>query len=152
MKGIYVIRSGAHCKVGVSHAPKQRLAELQPGSPLPLALEYASACGPMAYRLEAKAHEILSHSHTHREWFAVTPKEAVAAVLQAAKELGIELFDPPREREIVSKLLGLPAPLWRRVEDFKFANRIRTDNEALVTLLELGLDARDAKAKRKRQT
>lgn len=41
----------------------------------------------------------------------------------------------------VRKIMSLPHPLAARVEEFRFANRIKTEAEAFRRLIELGLEA-----------
>jgi hypothetical protein len=42
---------------------------------------------------------------------------------------------------IVRKSVSLPASLWRQIEDFQFANRIKRDAQGVRRLLEIGLAA-----------
>lgn len=42
---------------------------------------------------------------------------------------------------ITRKTVSLPASMWRQVEDYQFANRIKRDAEAIRRLIELGLEA-----------
>jgi hypothetical protein len=44
--------------------------------------------------------------------------------------------DPP-----VRKTVSLPSGFWRRIEDFRFENRIKRETEAIRRLIELGLEA-----------
>jgi hypothetical protein len=41
----------------------------------------------------------------------------------------------------IRKTISLPAALWRRIEDYQFANRVKRDTEAMRRLIELGLEA-----------
>jgi hypothetical protein len=58
----------------------------------------------------------------------------------------------------VRKTVSLPASFWKRVEDYRFGNRIRSETEAVRRLIELGLASAgdaggiipDAKAPRRR--
>jgi Arc/MetJ-type ribon-helix-helix transcriptional regulator len=52
----------------------------------------------------------------------------------------------------VKKLLAMPQALWNRIDAVRWEDRIQSESEAMRVLLEEALDARDAKAKRKRQT
>lgn len=47
-----------------------------------------------------------------------------------------EVADP-----IVRKTVSLPASVWRQVEDYQFANRVKRETEAIRRLIELGLEA-----------
>jgi hypothetical protein len=47
----------------------------------------------------------------------------------------MEPESPPTPRKSVS----LPVDLWRKVENFRFGNRIATESEAIRRLIELGL-------------
>lgn len=40
---------------------------------------------------------------------------------------------------LVRKTVSLPASVWRRIEDFQFANRIKRDTQAVRDLVEAGL-------------
>jgi len=48
---------------------------------------------------------------------------------------------PPPDDPPIRKTVSLPASVWRRVEDFQFANRIKRDAEAIRRLVEKGLTA-----------
>ena len=41
----------------------------------------------------------------------------------------------------IRKTVSLPSSVWRKVEDFQFANRIKRDAEAIRRLIDLGLAA-----------
>jgi hypothetical protein len=45
---------------------------------------------------------------------------------------------------IIRKSVSLPASLWRQIEDFQFANRIKRDAQGVRRLLEIGLAAAKA--------
>lgn len=42
----------------------------------------------------------------------------------------------------VRKLVTLSDELWAEIEDFRFANRVKTESDALRELLRRGLDAK----------
>lgn len=42
---------------------------------------------------------------------------------------------------LVRKTVSLPASVWRQIEDFQFANRIKRDSQAIRHLIGLGLEA-----------
>ncbi len=46
---------------------------------------------------------------------------------------------------VVRKTVSLPAGVWRQIEDFQFANRIKRETEAIRRLIETGLSAAKAK-------
>jgi hypothetical protein len=41
---------------------------------------------------------------------------------------------------IIRKSVSLPTSLWRRIEDYQFAHRVKRDAEAIRQLIELGLE------------
>jgi hypothetical protein len=43
---------------------------------------------------------------------------------------------------MVRKLVSLPHALVAAIEDYRFANRIKTESEAIRQLIELGLNAK----------
>jgi metal-responsive CopG/Arc/MetJ family transcriptional regulator len=45
----------------------------------------------------------------------------------------------------VRKLVSLPREMVKAIEDFRFANRIKTESEAIRRLIEAGLTAQKAK-------
>lgn len=58
-------------KIGFSEAPKKRLEQLSVWSPVPLEVV---ATHPGDVMLEKKLHEYFRASHSHREWFHITPE------------------------------------------------------------------------------
>ena len=40
----------------------------------------------------------------------------------------------------VRKLVTIPEELWKEIEDFRFANRLKTESEAMRRLLQSGID------------
>ncbi len=42
------------------------------------------------------------------------------------------------------KSVSLPAELWKKIEDFRFGNRVPTESEAIRRLIEAGLVAAEA--------
>lgn len=55
---------------------------------------------------------------------------------------------PVNPEKTVRKFLAIPRELWAKVEDFRFAERIGTESEALRRLIEAGVE-KLAKPKRK---
>ena len=53
------------------------------------------------------------------------------------------------DEPFVRKSVSLSADLWRRIEDYQFAHRVKRDAEAVRRLLELGLDAAEKQAAKK---
>jgi hypothetical protein len=106
---VYVI-SGDHGrqKIGVSDDPKQRVRDLQTGSPFPLKLEFVGLTEGTGYDVEGEAHFML-HSHRQSgEWFTVPPEVAITAVMAAARRLGhsIKPVDPDNIPNV-----GWPGPM-----------------------------------------
>jgi hypothetical protein len=44
---------------------------------------------------------------------------------------------------VVRKTVSLPSSVWKQIEDFQFANRIKRETEAIRRLIEIGLDTPD---------
>lgn len=53
-----------------------------------------------------------------------------------------------REGMAGRKSVSLPVDLWKRIDDFRFSNRIGAEAEAIRRLLELGLLAAEKDGKR----
>lgn len=83
---IYVIEGAGLRKIGLSRAPKQRLADLQSGSPVKLVLERTRCVRhAFVYPTERHAHSILKPYRSHGEWFKCTKEQAKHALNEAAK-------------------------------------------------------------------
>jgi len=96
---VYVVGSIApSCiKVGKADSPSRRLGELQTGNPDVLHLHrvfwFDSAA--IAAKIEAKAHELISHRKWRRltgEWFECPPSVAHDAILRAADVSSVGYF------------------------------------------------------------
>ena len=111
-RAIYVVRSEPEpTKVGISSNPSARLYQLCAASTVPLSMDFAAEVGGDPRALERRAHAILSDRRVpgrreNAEWFQVGAQEAVAAVLQAAEELGVAL--QPLTTPIQASLRRLP--------------------------------------------
>jgi hypothetical protein len=42
---------------------------------------------------------------------------------------------------VIRKTVSLPTSVWKEIEDFQFANRVKRDSEAIRRLIEAGLKA-----------
>lgn len=51
---------------------------------------------------------------------------------------------------IVRKVMALPIPLWKRLNDWRFGEHISTEVEAVRRLIEAGLDAEEKRPKKVR--
>lgn len=77
-------------KIGYSHSPERRLADLQSGSPLKLAL---LATWPGGQEMEARLHVCFAEERKHGEWFDLGREPvgrvdaALARIHQAARTL-----------------------------------------------------------------
>lgn len=96
---LYVIgeADGPH-KVGLSVAPRRRLAELQIGSPRGLALKRTSTDRyAEAAKIENYAHWLLRESAVRGEWFSVTDEAAWVALTAAVEAVaqGLDVPSPP---------------------------------------------------------
>ncbi len=88
---IYVVRAAnGSSKIGHAGNVQSRVSSMQVGSAEKLTLIY-SARSERTPELEKRAHEILRAHRISGEWFAVPSNYAVAAIQQAAHELGISL-------------------------------------------------------------
>jgi len=47
----------------------------------------------------------------------------------------------------VKKLLAMPQPLWDKVDEYRWKNRIASESEAMRQLIEAGLEAKKKKGK-----
>jgi hypothetical protein len=52
---------------------------------------------------------------------------------------GALMVDP--SDPVIRKTVSLPASLWKQIEDFQFAHRVKRDAEAVRRLIDLGLKA-----------
>jgi len=89
---VYVI-SGDHGrqKIGISDNPRQRLKDLQTGSPYALKFEFVGETeNGAAGQIEVEAHFLLNQHKAPggEEWFVVPPDVAITAVMAAAHRLG----------------------------------------------------------------
>jgi hypothetical protein len=104
---IYVI-SGDHGrqKIGVSDNPRQRIRELQTGSPFTLKFEFVGQTEGTGYDIEGEAHFLLHEHRQSGEWFVVPPEVAITAVMAAARRLGhsIKPVDPDRIEAFAPKI------------------------------------------------
>ena len=82
---------GGYVKIGISSDIAWRLQHMQTSSPHPLRIELVG--GPMerddAARVERRSHAILEGHRRGGEWFAAIISDALAAIRQAQRELGI---------------------------------------------------------------
>lgn len=67
---IYFIRSGQYVKIGVSNAPKKRIAAIQSGNPNPIEI---LAIIDGSYEQEAALHQLFADAHHMGEWFVDCP-------------------------------------------------------------------------------
>lgn len=89
---LYVIEGEhGHVKIGVSRDPGARLATLQTGSSVPLAIVWREFAGGAAFEIEQEAHAMLSRHRLAGEWFAVPREAGIGAVYGAAYRLGAPL-------------------------------------------------------------
>ena len=87
-QAVYVISTDRGVvKVGISHNPIERLAQLQTGSPYHLRLVYAAVHSD-ASRIEAIVHHMLRDKLAYGEWFCVTEAVARDAIARAAAQIG----------------------------------------------------------------
>lgn len=77
MAYLYVIQAGEFVKIGISRNVQARLAELQTGNPLPLAIldafEFADA-----EQVERALHQRFANARVQGEWFRLTAEDLEA--------------------------------------------------------------------------
>jgi hypothetical protein len=122
MKNYVYVISGEHGrqKIGVSDNPRQRIKELQTGSPFPLNFEFVGeAENGNAGAIEVEAHFTLNQHKAPGgdEWFVVPPDVAVTAVMAAAHRLGYRLkpVDPDGISGNAAVMPGAPWEKWIKV-------------------------------------
>jgi DNA-binding XRE family transcriptional regulator len=82
-QSLYVMKSEAgHCKIGISHNPKKRLASIQTNSAYRIQL-VAVIPSERPCHDEILAHRLLEDRRAAGEWFNVSEAEAVHAIAQA---------------------------------------------------------------------
>lgn len=85
---VYVVTCGSlkppRSKVGISSDVDNRLQLLRASSPVSVTLAQVWEVPDFAARwVEKAAHDLLSHRHSHNEWFRVNQWSAIAAVKEA---------------------------------------------------------------------
>jgi hypothetical protein len=116
-KYIYVIASlPGTIKIGVATDPKQRLRELQTGSPIKLVLfDAIQVPKGLAFTLETAVHRRLARHALEGEWLLYPPEQAVRVILEtisgpATRE---QLDDYRAARAFPRRLLRLVCPHCR---------------------------------------
>jgi hypothetical protein len=105
----------------------------RPWACFPLKLTHMGCCTTLAARL-VRLHQITITP------LVLSASLAFAALVSVLHNAAMsEPSDPP-----IRKTVSLPASLWRRIEDFQFAHRVKRDAEAVRRLIELGLEASKA--------
>jgi hypothetical protein len=126
-RSIYVVSSSPEVmKIGIAIRPERRISTLRTSSSAPLAVEFLGEC-EMAAQLEARAHRILAQANLCGEWFSVSARQAIDAVMRAAAELGCEIKSQP--------IGHFRARAWRppgSKQDRPFQMRVNDDFLALV--------------------
>lgn len=129
-QAIYVMKAPDQVKVGISNSPKTRRLALSIDTKLDLVIAYSAFPGDKNARsLEKRAHELLADWSLGGEWFRASAEDAIAAVIQAAKELGLTLSDHRDGRVPI---------LFRAEPDIKDAldEAAINDNRSLANLVE----------------
>lgn len=117
---VYVAESGPSCKIGVTQAPRARLASLRTGSPRPIDMPYIVATRGDGFDIEARAHAILEAYRQEGEWFGVPLWAAIAAVNAAASDcdkttVALSLDQAEMALAIAREREARPSPLRRAV-------------------------------------
>lgn len=85
MQSVYVIEAeDGLLKIGISKNPRQRLSDLQTGSPRPLRLVHVQECNGVAQIVEQRAHVQLAKYRKEGEWFEIDRAVAIDAIEQIA--------------------------------------------------------------------
>ena len=83
-------------KVGICSNFAARISSIRSSSPIRLRNHLVARLDqPVARAVEARAHEILAQKRVRGEWFDAPAEAAVAAVFQAAEEIGCTLSRIP---------------------------------------------------------
>lgn len=134
-------------KIGYSNDPANRLKCVgrEVGEPVSLSYQTAVLCDAPA--VEALAHWTLRESHTGAEWFAVTPDEAEAAVLDAVQRVSDGASAPRRInnataydslKEVRVQLL-MDAGEIEALDEWRAKERIWSRSEAIRRLIADGV-------------
>lgn len=113
---VYVI-SGDHGrqKIGSSDNPRQRIKDLQTGSPFPLKFEFIGETENLGGgAIEVEAHFMLAQHRAAGEWFVVPPDVAITAVMAAAHRLGYRC-KPVDIDSVKGQTFQIGTPLWQRL-------------------------------------
>lgn len=105
MKYVYLLRVGEnHYKVGVSTNVKSRVSTLQNSNPKPISVVTTRLVND-AYRVEKDIHEFLSDRHVGdgREWFELTPAEALDMAIIINKNPEIDMTQQITVRTILAQ-------------------------------------------------
>src|SRR5882724_1402206 len=113
---VYVI-SGDHGrqKIGSSDNPRQRIKDLQTGSPFPLKFEFIGETENLGGgAIEVEAHFMLAQHRAEGEWFVVPSDVAITAVMAAAHRLGYRC-KPVDVDQIKGATFQIGKPLWHKL-------------------------------------
>jgi hypothetical protein len=111
---VYVI-SGDHGrqKIGSSDNPRQRIKDLQTGSPFPLKFEFIGETENLGGgAIEVEAHFMLNQHRAEGEWFVVPSDVAITAVMAAAHRLGYRC-KPVDIDSVKGATFQIGTPLWQ---------------------------------------
>jgi hypothetical protein len=110
---VYVI-SGDHGrqKIGVSDDPRQRIRDLQTGSPFKLKFEFIGQTDGTGFDIEGEAHFLLHAHRAEGEWFVVPPEVAITAVMASARRLNHTIR--PVDIDNMPGLAAIGPPMWQK--------------------------------------
>jgi hypothetical protein len=112
---VYVI-SGEHGrqKIGSSDNPRQRIKDLQTGSPYPLKFEFIGETENLGGgAIEVEAHFMLNQHRAEGEWFVVPSDVAITAVMAAAHRLGYRC-KPVDVDSVKGATFQIGTPTWQK--------------------------------------
>ncbi len=89
---VYVVGNGRAVKIGKSCRPETRIGELDTASHTPLVTYYVGATNGDGGAIERQAHALLAGRRLKGEWFDATAALAIAAVEQAAVDVGLQIM------------------------------------------------------------
>jgi hypothetical protein len=118
VKYVYLLRVGqGHYKVGVSSNVSSRVRALQNSNPKPISVVTTRLVDD-AYRVEKDIHEFLANRHVGdgREWFELTPEEALDMAVIINKNLEIDMTQQITVRMILAQQTARQTELIEKLD------------------------------------
>lgn len=149
MHCLYVIRGSRGLrKIGTTTDPQKRIWALQSwnvlGDPGPMVLEHTAEClAELIVPAERHAHTLVWDRRVRSEWFDVdfeTARAAVNDAVQVACAGGPFRTPPPPETKRTT--MSMPTDLFDEVTEYRFDQRCRSFNDAVLELIRVGIAAK----------